>query len=509
MATDTLRDRMDGLVNPFLIKDMYQSLHSRRFLSALWLLLASAMLAFILIFVGRDGRNCGNSMFIVFNVILSLTACCVVPLLAFLGLTDEVRSRTVELVQITRIDSRRQVRGRLMAAFTRIALLFALIGPFAVGSFLFRDVDVAYILGTMHVTLLEALFLCTLAILFAALTSIRELRTLAWLGVLVFLILAFLGSFDPEWKDELFLNARRGAIRELDEALLALSLWTVGVGLAIWFCSAAAANMLTFPADKCSGKTKFILIIYLLLWFATHTLPMLLGYAPRVDDEQVPIFVFGACVPLAVFGLFWITGLDRIAARVRRKLQSRGPAYGLLVFPFVDGLASTAVYLLLFLILVLIGGYTLGTMAGSSLSEREAFRFLYYPVLAFGVYMFYLSALARGAARLLPGKGRTVKSLRGALLGLVALDLLITVFWAVATSGEMPDPSAVTGLFPIFHYACVVNADSHPSLGSLAHLILPVVVGLAFHVHAIGSRFQKYAAGAWGGVREPVKRRTT
>ena len=287
--TEWIKDRMDRLANPLLVKEMYQSVHSKKFLAALWLLLGGALFTYAVVYLSRpESGECGGHMFAVFGTLTYLMALCVLPYLGFSNLYQEVEGRTIELVHITAITSARQVRGRLMAALTKVALLYAVVGPFAVTAFLFKGVGIEAIAFVLGLILIFSVPACALGIWFGALTSSKHIRVIArWGYVLVVGLTLFYGMvFGLASAQSFFFGFGMGGGPGLETIFITLGVSAPLALLATWFLCASAANILTFEADKCSGKTKLVLLVIVAAAFAAPVAVDALA-GTGMDDEII------------------------------------------------------------------------------------------------------------------------------------------------------------------------------------------------------------------------------
>ena len=496
MLSEATRDKLDGLVNPLLVKEMYQSLHNKKFLTALWLMLGCSLVAYVTIFAGSRGKACGDTMFAGFSFVMYIGGVVILPYLAFANLSEEVKSRTLELVHITRMNSRKHVRGRLLASLVKIGLVFSTIGPFAVAAFLFKGVGVGPIIIILILTLLFSVFACTVGIFFAALTSQKQMRSLAK-GVFVLLLVG--GIFLPFSLFEEF-RFERGVFSSssgmpggwVAEALVVLAIYGVMSLLWVWFLCAAAANILTFEADKCSARTKFILLVIIAATCAAFSTPVLFG--GRIRDELIMLFAVTTAVPLMVCGSFWLTGPNRVAYRFQKKFKKRGPTYQAWLFPFTDGAGSSALYLF-----VAFGLICAGTVFMLLLPGADWEGVMLFPVVICIMYPLFFSAVSRGIVRLLPERLRTIKILRGVLLGLVALNLIVPIILLAALDfSRPPEPSPLTGPFPLIHLMSLDRApSSYGLLNLLLDLAVPALIGLTVHLVVMTRHFGRYMSGEY------------
>ena len=490
MLSDVMRDRLDGLANPLLVKEMYQSLHNKKFLTALWLMLGCSLVAYVAIFAGSEGEACGDTMFGVFAFVMYIGCVFVLPYLAFANLSEEVKSRTLELVHITKMNSRKHVRGRLLASLVKIGLVFSTIGPFAAAAFLFKGIGVGAVLILLSFILLLSVFVCSLGIFFAALTSQKQMSSLAR-GLFVILLIGAVFLPFSVFDEFRFFERMFSSSGSLIDALIGLAGTSITTVLSVWFLCAASANILTFEADKCSAKTKFILLIIIVAQCFTFSLPAFIGMP--IDKGNVIAFAIFASIPVMVCGSFWLTGPSRVAYRFQKKFKKRGPAYQARTFPFTDGAGSSALYLFIAFGFILVGTVFMFALSGEDWEEG-----ILFPIVICSAYPLFYSALSRGIVRLLAEKRRTIKMLRGVLLGLLALNFIVPILLGVAGGFfRSPDPSPVTGLFPLVHLVCMADESGYGLPRLLVDLAVPVFVGVAVHLIIMARHFGRYMNGAY------------
>lgn len=509
-----IRDRLDAAVNPILVKEMYQSVHSKFMMALFWLLLLLCLLIYFVSVAGADTAP-GGSMFAGFSLIMSLMMLFLLPAAAFFALYREITSQTIELVLITSMSARRLVRGRLLAAGVRILLVFALIAPFAVASFLFGGIDLSLVLGSVYQLLLMSVAGCAVAVFFGALAMHRSIRLLASLSFFAVLLLGcftLLGAVPGLYFALRYMPiAAAGPSAKL--ILAALGWETAFTVLGVMFVASGAANSLTFAHDRSSARAKVIALAIVLAYAGALVSLGALGSAP-VSFAARP-FEIGACVFLAACSLFWITGHARMPVRHRVKLARRGRFVRAVYFVFRDGAGSTAVYLALALALVAVCASVLrgsgGSAAGATFGMRSGAPAPAYSVVPLVLtYVLYLSALAGLFTLLLPPWRRTAGSRRTALLLIVIVNATIPILLPTAplvkNVVEVELGGAAVAFVPSLYLA---SLDAVPNTAALlGHMALPFLLGLAYHV-AVGlkERASMGAVFAASGVKAAAEPR--
>ena len=495
--TEWIKDRMDRLANPLLVKEMYQSVHSKKFLAALWLLLGGALFTYAVVYLSRpESGECGGHMFAVFGTLTYLMALCVLPYLGFSNLYQEVEGRTIELVHITAITSARQVRGRLMAALTKVALLYAVVGPFAVTAFLFKGVGIEAIAFVLGLILIFSVPACALGIWFGALTSSKHIRVIArWGYVLVVGLTLFYGMvFGLASAQSFFFGFGMGGGPDLETIFITLGVSAPLALLATWFLCASAANILTFEADKCSGKTKLVLLVIVAAAFAAPVAVDALA-GTGMDDEI--IITLGVLTTLfaALWCFFWATDKRRVSRSLERKLERRGILYRLALFPFVDGPGSGLAYSCIAFALIMVGTTTLAWQ------DLWDWQMIYVAVPLMGlVYVLFFLALTQIVMRFLPGKWRTTLARRIVAAVVVVFNVVIsTLMLAGVTDHRWWDRMAMNpgmALSPVLYLRAagdaVIDGDGAEYL---LPLILPLGIGLAVCLISATRHFRRYMRG--------------
>ncbi|MFP4028912.1 MAG: ABC transporter permease [Candidatus Brocadiia bacterium] len=477
-----LKDRVDGWANPLLIREMYQSLHSKKFLAALWLLLLVSLMTYVLAYLGSgSGGECGDDMFVVFSVCMAIVGVVVIPYLAFSNLYEEIKSGTIELVQITRLHAKRHVRGRLLAAVVKTGLLVALMGPFAVAAFLFHGIGVGQILATLAVISVVSLFAVSVAIFFAALTSLRYFRTLGRLihillqvGAVLMIVQMGVGA------GYLF----RDIAGELNHIVIFVAI--LGLMSLLWslFLCACSANILTFEANKSSVAPKcwLLLIIVISQGVGLGIMAAQGGYS----DETALFFVVTTLIPLTICATVWMLDKQGTSARQDLEIEKSGRTYSFLLFPFTDGPGAGGVYFTLACGLIL-----LELWSGAALLLLRSFEFL--PIFAltwvFWVYGGYLAYQARAIGALIPQKWRNTSGRRIVLLVCIVAHLAAGLIFIVLFESGMGHFSfeadnPILGAFPVA-YAVEVTDYAEPLdvfWGTIFPAVITVVCVIIFAV---------------------------
>ncbi|MCC5846883.1 MAG: hypothetical protein JJU29_02230 [Verrucomicrobia bacterium] len=134
-------------INPMVVKELRQGLKSRGFVSALilgQLLMVFCMLVYFLILAqspGRAGDLLGADIF--FQAILALCLLVIVPAQACFSLSNERSQKTLELIQLTRLQARNIVLGKNISLLLQSFLLYTAVMPFLVLRYFFGPMSVS------------------------------------------------------------------------------------------------------------------------------------------------------------------------------------------------------------------------------------------------------------------------------------------------------------------------------------------------------------------------------
>ena len=469
-----IKDRLDAWANPVLVREMYQSVHNKKFLGAIWILLLASLFTYVIVFVNNaSGTACGDSMFVAFSVFIYLVAVVVLPYLAYSNLQEEVKTGTLELIHITRLHSRKQIRGRLFAAMVKVGLLYSVIGPFAVAAFLFKGIGVAAVLTVLYELLVFSAVAVAVGLFFASLTAVPYLKSISrfvYLAALVGTLLLIVGFLEMmEW------HLRGDFFSGSGELITYLFGLTFLGGLGAWFFCAGSANILTFEAAKSSALTKLILLGGVV---TLAGIVFLFHVTTGSTTGELFVGLQAMAMPaVSLCCLVWMTDKRHVPYRMQQKLGRRGLLYRLLLYPFSDGVGASAVFF--GLVCAAVVGW--GLLAASTGTYRSEY---FLPVTVCFVYVLYFSALVRLFSLVLPKRFRKPSVWRGCLLVLVIGQALIGLLWVSLASwsaSNIGGDNPLVGLFPLV-YMFSGDLDSVALAEVFWSLSLAGILGVIVHI---------------------------
>ncbi|MHC4874647.1 MAG: hypothetical protein ACYTFY_22580 [Planctomycetota bacterium] len=184
--TARIYEYADSRVNAIMLKDMRISLRSKRFIGLFFfgLFIAQYTTVTLTIFADEQGSNPGKNLFIPLIVGMGFVLAGILPFITHSRFSEEMRSRSTELVMGAGLTPGELVRGKIYCSILLAMLFFSAVGP----SFV-----IAYLLGGISIILVFYLSILLLLLSFASniiavlLVSISQKRktTIVGLGLIV------------------------------------------------------------------------------------------------------------------------------------------------------------------------------------------------------------------------------------------------------------------------------------------------------------------------------------
>ncbi len=331
MKTADLRDKLDDLLNPIVVKELRQAVKSRIVMAALllFLLIQLSILLLNLSFADRrtiDQVNwqAGREIFQILQGILLGTCMLLIPAYAGVRLAAERSDTNVDLLFISTLRPRGIIAGKLQAAVVLILLIFSACAPFMTFTYLLRGIDIPSIVLVLVLDFLIVLLATQGAIFLGAIpanAAVKLFLGLLGLGMLGALFSGTMGiSIDLlsfGWGGrldsvEFWLN--NGAVAITIVATIGLLFtWSVAI------VSPPSAN-----------RALPVRLYVLGFWLVTGGLAALLTHRMRLP---FPLYVWEAAlvVLLCTQILVAINERERWGLRVQRTIPRRwwlrGPAF--------------------------------------------------------------------------------------------------------------------------------------------------------------------------------------
>jgi len=338
-----LMRRLDDRLNPVLVKEVYQGVRGREFLTTSWAVLVLSLVGYALAVA-----NAGTSDGVHQALLLSLFFLCgiytlvIIPQATGNQLRNDITSGTLDLIVLTRVSPWSIVSGRLQIATLRILLVLAYASPFLVAAVLLGGVTWSSVMMRGGVLLLAGLCASALVLMINSLVALSpHFANVARLAQVAFVFLALplvfnvfgavmVGSrtFFPLWGGSTYLY-------------LGGLLWTLAAAAALLaFCGLFAAAALTPEGVRSFFRAKIAFAFLYLLFCAPWGL-LALGRGAAIAAIAGRTLAFPTLPVFALFVFAALSSADWMGSRRRR----RGGLFG-------DGILATTLYFSLLVLIV-------------------------------------------------------------------------------------------------------------------------------------------------------------
>lgn len=346
----SLLSRFGDRCNPILVREVRQAMRSRGFtgsfvaLLTLVSVLTCVMLAVHLEPIGFEPTAWtpgpfGGILFLAVFGCLVLALIGIVPLGAFMAMSEEWNANTWEQLSLSGLTPGRIVRGRLLAAGVQAMLFASALVPFLATCFLMHGLDLAVVGIALGWLAVWSPCYILLAIALGAFSGSRQVRMLlmALLVAVIFAGAIAMGAFMEELVD------RASFISSNDFKWGLISFAVIGFLVAIYASSAAVA-LLTHPLENRSTLLRLVTLVVMILGVCVCAWMYL-----DKPDSSGPYFVviagaFAFWIPAALFS----TEPEHLSRRVAG-LVSGNRIVALLSAPFLPGGGRGFLFLLVVL----------------------------------------------------------------------------------------------------------------------------------------------------------------
>lgn len=186
-----LRERLDDLLNPVLLKELRQAVRGRFVITALVLSLFAEVITIAVMYVADemakfrlDSNPMGPQTFAVLFGVIVFACMLFVPFYAGMRMAAERADTNTDLMYITTIAPSTIVLGKMMAVFAFVSLLFGAAMPFLSFAYVLRGLDLVPCLAALGLALLVIMSEAAAALFVASLPVSRPFK-----GLLGFLLL--------------------------------------------------------------------------------------------------------------------------------------------------------------------------------------------------------------------------------------------------------------------------------------------------------------------------------
>jgi hypothetical protein len=201
MKPPGLFEKIDDAINPIVVKELRQAVHSRFVVAVvlLFLIIQLVYLGIHLTFVGLGGQlesvdyQVGRDIYTVLQIILLATCMLFLPAYTGVRLAAERSEVNTDLLFITTLQPRKIISGKLASAVVIAIMIFSACAPFMAFTYFLRGIDLVTIFFFIAVDFLVVFASVVLMVFFAVIPANRVLK--AFLGVIGFAILVWVFFF--------------------------------------------------------------------------------------------------------------------------------------------------------------------------------------------------------------------------------------------------------------------------------------------------------------------------
>lgn len=453
IAADTKPDFPDWL-SPMLVKELRQGIRSKAFMAVFFLTQLLMILSVVLNLVATSSsRSEEMPIFLnsLFWILISVPVLLIMPVRGFSTLHAEMKTRTLELVFLTRLSARRIAFGKWLALMAQMILLLCAVLPYVMLRYFLGGIDLLEDVQVTVFLLVAGSVLTALTVAMSPFES-RIVRIFAIIGFV--LLIAFAPSFLGLWLGKAFATGS-GALNTLRVYLCILAFVPAFIAL----CIEIAASRIAPAAENHSTAKRLIGLYFLLV-------PIPLGFT-GMDMRALFLLatVFIAAVVIDALAEPMSTSLS-----VYRAFLKKGNLGTALSCIFSPGWASATFYVAL---LGLIGAPLL-YLSGSLGDQAEMLGYLsFYGALIFPAALIRL---------FLPG----TPIFLGLYVGTIFLCETFTLILGVMSN--LGDKSILLWLSPLppsvfmFNLTAMIHADpsgeAFVSVTSVVTIILLLVLAL-------------------------------
>jgi hypothetical protein len=350
----TLLGRIDGRINPIVVKELRQAVRGRFVVTMISLSLL-AQLAAVAAFLATSGIDAerlsmtpsGSKIFPVLFALLFGATILFLPLYSGVRMAAERSDANVELLFITTIRPRTIVLGKLLTVAILTALIFSASLPFLVFSYVLRGIDVPTIL----ILLIIAFFLvCTqsiVAMFLGCLPVSKPFKFVVGGGLLMFTATMYI----PAMSSMMQMVRYSGGSFSSAPGLL----WK---NLAVWLAVALVADVVLLVlttaliAPSTANRALPIRITLVALWTGS----LMLATRQALKSHDASVLTFWAVVQASLGILVLLSAIgerERWGARVARTIPANGIARAL-AFLFYSGGGGGTLWAMLFVAATLV-----------------------------------------------------------------------------------------------------------------------------------------------------------
>lgn len=468
----TLAQRLDGWMNPIMVKELRQAVRGRFIVTVLTLSLLAQIIAvgaFMLsdLISTTPGRDpVGDSTFTALFFVLFTATVLFVPLYSGVRMAIERSDTNVDLLFVTTIKPRTIVLGKLFTTIALTALMFCASLPFLVFSYVLRGIDVVTIL---FVCFIAFFVVCSSAVLALFLGCIPATKPFRLLLAVVFFGLTIIGYSG-------FAVAIATIIRNTTTAMFLTSDFWIGLTLSMITIGAVDAMLLVATtvviAPPAANRAFPIRTMIACAWTLSGTAA---AYSAFRYKDPGPMLVW-AMVQLGLITLVLCSAVgerEHWGPRIARTIPAN-PLKRVLAFLFYSGSAGGVLWAICFFTLTCVAYHLVIELRPPGLVSQKVIgtHVLIEAAMCFLAYLLSAMLLRRRFFRRIPSRATWA-------IGLVifALAAVIPPLVFLAGYSGTPELKKHYNLVTILNPFPMLDGDMHPArLPALLIWLVPVLV---------------------------------
>lgn len=304
------------LFSPIVVKEVRQSLRSRQFIWSMAALLTAILVWSFFVVLGNMPniyyRPAGMQMLGGYFLMLVVPTFVLVPIAAYMSLSQELSSNTFEVLSISPMSAGRIVWGKIAVALLQLLLFVSVLAPCVFFSYLLQGVQLTTIIYPFVVTVTFSILLICFGVMLGsnARTTFQSLFGLfLLLGASIFLLIGF-----STFTFEVFFDESPN-----DAAATVAAVVVIALSYAVLF-ALAAASQIGISGENYARPIRLWLAMQAYLIFVFIASAGVIGGATRESlSGAMPM----ALLHLTITGIIVVAQSGVISPRTQRTLPRR------------------------------------------------------------------------------------------------------------------------------------------------------------------------------------------
>lgn len=284
-------DDFNDRLSPMLVKELRQGLRARTFVAVFLALQILLALVLLLATAARNQAQAGTVISSIIFFFFSMAVLVVQPLRGIGVLHSEIKSNTIELMVLTRLNAWRIVLGKWVSIVSQSALLLVAIAPYLILRYFFGGMNLAAELVLLGLIFATSAAATAVTVGISALPSIL-LRGLAPLAGVMFLLFFLVSVVSQGFRSVLIVGTL-----DTPETRWGVFIYLLGLSYVSWTTLGLGASMIA-PASENHSTIRRLIALALLLITA-----VIAGSSASVRPEVVMSMILLIGIPAAFTAL--------------------------------------------------------------------------------------------------------------------------------------------------------------------------------------------------------------